>query len=176
MSDDYDCLSPAQTDALLTGATLFLDELFDDLVAVGRGAAFEDTVSLEGCLPWQFRHRYDGFFLRRFLICAVRVVDRLADWDEEPIPASTAECLALRAIVDRAKAVLQMKAEEEGGEPDDDFEEFEEAAFPDLDAELLFDPALDGIEDTDVAKHMGMVLKPTEWFKPIYREVHPYCR
>jgi len=71
---------------------------------------------------------------------------------------------------------LQMGAEEQGDEADDDFEEFEEAAFPDLDVELLFDPSLDGIEDTGVAEYMGMALKPSEWFKPVYGEVHPYCR
>ena len=41
-------------------------------------------------------------------------------------------------------------AEEEGSAPDGDFEDFVEAAFPDLDVEFLFDPAMDGIEDSPV--------------------------
>jgi len=178
MSNDYqyDTLSPAQMDALLTGEALLLDEVFDALEHVGNGTSLEATAALAGCLPPQFQRHYDGFFLRRFLICAARVADRLAAWDEEPIPACTAECLALRAIVDRAKAVLQMGAEEQGDEADDDFEEFEEAAFPDMDVELLFDLSLDGIEDTEVAEYMGMALRPSEWFEPAYGEAHPYCR
>jgi hypothetical protein len=49
-----------------------------------------------------------------------------------------------------------------------------EAAFPDLDIDLLFDPAWDGVEDTDVAEEMGMFLKPAEWFGEAYGPVHPY--
>ena len=176
MGDDKqgDILSTEQRDALITGAALPLDETFDALEHVSNGVSLGET--LAGCLPPQFLRHYDGYFLRRFLICAARVADRLADWEDGLIPACTAECLALRAIVERAQAVLQMRAEEQGDEAADDFEDFEEAAFPDMDVELLFDPSMDGIEDTKTAERMGMALKPSQWFDETYGEVHPYCR
>jgi len=104
----------------------------------------------------------------------MRVADRVAMWDGGTIPASTAECLALMAIIEKAKMLLEMKGEEDGRYQEADFSLFEDIAFPDLDILLLFNPALDGIEDTHVAIYMGMALKPSEWFKQIYAPVHPY--
>lgn len=114
-------------------------------------------------LPPQFQYHYkDALFVKSFIVCVVRVADRLARWRKGTIPASTAECLALKLIIERAKLWLEMKGKVEGLDQELDFDLFEDVAFPDLDIELLFDPALDGIEDTDVARIMGMVLKPSD--------------
>ncbi len=53
---------------------------------------------------------------------------------------------------------------------------FVDVAFPDLDVDLLFKQEWDGIEDTDTAEFLGMYLKPSQWFKPVYgRPAHPFC-
>jgi len=80
----------------------------------------------------------------------------------------------LRAIIKEAEMWSGMKAEKDDKYLEVDFTEFEDIAFPDYDFELLFKPALDGIEDTSMAEKMGMVLKPSDWFKQIYASVHPY--
>lgn len=166
-------LSRAQREALLHGAVVLIDELFDDFIHISEGGTVEDTMVLSD-LPPQFQHHYKVLFVKSFIVCVVRVADRLARWRGGTIPASTAECLALRLIIERAKLLLEMKGKVAGKDQELDFDLFEEVAFPDLDIELLFDLALDGIEDTDVARTMGMVLKPSEWFKPTYGPVHPY--
>lgn len=167
-------LSRVQRNALLHGATMLIDELFDDFIHVSEGGAVDDCMALSGCLPLQFRHHYNELFVKSFIVCVVRVAERLATWKGGTIPASTAECLALRAIIENAKLLLETEDKVEGKDQEMDFSFFEDVAFPDLDIELLFNPALDGIEDSDVAKIMGMVLKPQDWFKPIYGPVHPY--
>jgi hypothetical protein len=50
--------------------------------------------------------------------------------------------------------------------------------FPDADYELLFDPAWDGIEGSEIAEAKGMFLRITQWFIPYAGRVwvHPYCR
>jgi hypothetical protein len=168
-------LTRKQRRALIAAAMMLIDEMFDDYKSVCDGEPIDETIVFAEYLPIQFRHYYNELFLKKFIICVIRIADRLVDWDEGEIPACTAECLALRAIIDRAKGLLEMKAEEEGAEPEDDFEPFVDVAFPDLDAELLFSQAMDGIEDTEAAKDMGMFIKPSQWFVPAYGSVHPYC-
>lgn len=162
-------LTPAQQRALVAAVSIFLDNAFDDLAGIIKGESFDDTI-FDECLPSQFRHHYNVLFLKRFLVCAIRVADRIADWDGWTIPACTAECLALRAIVHYAEAVLDSNNEE-----DSDLDIFVDAAFPDLDIEILFEQALDGFENTEIAKELGMFIKPTQWFLPAYGDIHPYC-
>lgn len=168
-------LSNAQHDALINGAVVLIDDLYTDYIRISKGEAIDDSMVLADCLPRQFRHRYTELFVKKFIVCVIRVADRLAVWDGGTIPASTAECMALMAIIEQAKMWLEMKGEENGRYQEADFSLFEDDAFPDLDAHLLFDLGLDGIENTQMAKQMGMALKPSEWFKPIYfAPVHPY--
>lgn len=171
---EVNILTKDQREALLSGATILIDELFMDFFSIKRGEAIGDHMVLAECLPRQFRHYYNELFVKKFIVCVIRIADRIATWEAGIIPASTAECIALGAIIEQAKALLEMKVERDGRYSEVDFSFFEDIAFPDLDFEFLFDPAFDGIEDTQIAEDMGMVLKPSEWFKPIYGSVHPY--
>lgn len=164
-------LSKMQRDALLSGASVLIDELFRDFISISNGEAIEDHMALADCLPQQFRQHYNALFVKKFITCVIRVADRLASWEDGEIPASTAECMALRSIIENAEVWLEIK---DGRHTAKDFSIFEDIAFPDFDIELLFDPALDGIENTRAAKHMGMALIPSEWFKETYAPVHPY--
>jgi len=167
-------LSQLQREALLRGASILIDELFDDYAQVAEGAKVKDCTALAEYLPPQFRHRYGELFVKSFIVCVVRVADRLATWEGGEIPASTAESLALRAIIEKAKEWLTIKSEEEDRNYNVGFGGFINEAFPDLDIELLFKPVWDGIEDTAAAEAMDMSLKPAQWFDPVYAPVHPY--
>jgi hypothetical protein len=176
MADDtQDILTPAQRKVLIAAATMFIDEAFEDIKDISKGGDIDDTATFAYCLPGQFQHHYTGIFLKQFLVCAIRVADRLAHWHGGEIPSCTAECLALRGIIREAECMLDEKAEQEGTKLECDFDPFIDEAFPDLDINLLFDQALDGIEDTPKAKEMGMYLKPSQWFEPAYGDVHPFC-
>jgi len=82
---------------------------------------------------------------------------------EPPVPllSCTAEELSLRVLIQEAKEGLEMQ----GIEPD--FSEFEDQAFQDdMDIEILYDMALDGIEDTSVGDKMGYGnLEFDQWFE-----------
>jgi hypothetical protein len=60
---------------------------------------------------------------------------------------------------------------------DVDFSTFEQLAYEDMDFELLFEPHLDGIEDTVAGQGMAIAyLHFDQWFTPFREEnpVHPY--
>jgi len=164
-----------QREALLSGANILIDELFEDLFSINNGETIDSSMVLNEYLPRQFKRHYNVLFVKKFIVCVIRLSESIKTWKgEEEIPASTAECIALRAIVKEAETWSEMKAEKDNKYSQMDFSEFEDIAFPDFDFELLFNLALDGIEDTSMAEKMGMVLKPSDWFKPIYASVHPY--
>ena len=131
-------LSQVQREALLRGASMLIDDLFDDYARVSEGGKVNDCTALAEYLPPQFRHRYGELFVKSFIVCMVRMADRLATWEGGAIQASTAESLALRAIIEKAK--LEGEAEEQGRECTVSFDGFIEEAFPDLDIDFLFDP------------------------------------
>ena len=90
-----------------------------------------------------------------------------------PLLSCTAEELALRALIEEAKEVL----DQEGIKAD--FGLFEDEAFQDADHEFLFMPEADGIEDSPEGARLGVGnLRFDEWFTPFLNastQVHPYC-
>ena len=150
------------------------DHLQMDLEGLLRGGEFGATFT--SCyLPAKYLPSYDAGLLRRFLVCVVVVGWKLFDPVHEHRLACTAEELALRAIIQRAEEVL----EEQEQEPVD-FSYLVDVAYEDTDFEMLFDPSLDGIEDSPSGKFLRMVnLKLQEWFLPFNPErgdvVHPYA-
>ena len=171
-------ITSLQREALISGATILVDELFDDLVAVEGGKAIKDTSALSWCLPPQYRNLYTPLLIKRFIICTSRVMDCLPFWQEGCIPMCSAESLALKAIISEAVSYLEMICRDcEDFTPDDlDFSTFEDIAFPDMDIELLFDASMNGIENSEIAEQMGMHIRWEDWFKPIYGSVHPFVR
>lgn len=162
-------LSQAQKEALNAGVSLVIDMFLDDLIALRSGGEFEDT-SMSDQLPARFAHKYDPGFPRKFLVAAVTAAWKLAQPGSWPL-GCVAEELALQAIVDHAEAVLQLEGSSE------DLTDFLDLATKDSDYLLLFDPAWDGIEDSQQGRDARVVnLKFEEWFEPFYdaMPVHPY--
>jgi hypothetical protein len=93
-------------------------------------------------------------------------------------PSSLAEELAARAMIERAKAVLEMGDSEYSG--DEAFEAFTDDYFEDTDFKYLFDNYYDGLDETRLAQIMGISpLHFNDWFKPFSdepsRTPHPYA-
>lgn len=144
--------------------------IYDDAI---NGAADE----LVGQLPPLAQlHADDMFrtaFVSRFAVIAKRLASGLDDL--EAIATCTADEMAVHMVVASARVLYQV------GDPDwiellparpDDDEDFEwliEVLLQDTDVLLLFDPALDGIEDPGTQDPMGgrlVNLHPNDWFKP----------
>jgi hypothetical protein len=52
-------------------------------------------------------------------------------------------------------------------EEDADVDWWREVLLQDLDVLMLFDPSLDGVEDSDVSRELRLInLHPTQWFLP----------
>ena len=91
-----------------------------------------------------------------------------------PLFSCTAEELALHVLIEEARECL----ETEGIEPE--FSEFEDQVFQDdMDINILYDMALDGVENTPVGDSMGYGnLQFDQWFEPFLNAstpVHPYA-
>jgi hypothetical protein len=137
--------------ALIFAVGLVIDELFQDLESLGRGEG-DNVADSTGVffvledLPQRFAQHYTVRFVHRFLAATVMITGRLAQ-DQWASPACVAEALALHIVVARARAFIE---EHELLEPEDIralYHGFDDAAFDDVDHELLYRQDLDGFED-----------------------------
>ena len=168
-SEALDILPPDHLEALLTAIDKLTDEFFDDVAALLEDGEFSQT-SMAEYLPSRYLPRYGALFAKQFLVCLITVAWELRAPGVHRL-ACRAEELALHALIQAAEGIL----EERGGQSD--FGLFEDTAFEDADVELLFTPALDGIDEGEVGRYLGMgSLGFEEWFRPFREEepVHPY--
>lgn len=109
-------------------------------------------------LPIRYQHRYDEGFVQRFLLAVESVIAKLAGQDQSPLE-STAQELALHGLLATAEELAELNNVEV------DFDLFRGLQFEDLDHELLFDPALDGVEE-DTANQLRFAnLRFEDWFE-----------
>jgi hypothetical protein len=165
-------LARTHREALHTALNVLVDRFFDELPEMTTGEIDLAESSLASFLPPNYAPRYTLLFQKRFFACLLSVGWKLAQRRPRmPLLSCTAEELALRALIEQAKSVLEMR----GVNPD--FDDFEDIAFQDLDHEILFDPSLDGLEDTAAGVQLGMgYLHFDDWFKPFdnaITAVHP---
>jgi hypothetical protein len=167
---------------LMHAADLLIDELIDDIVTLraeetvaderDTASLIEDTWVLSQ-LPPRFAASYTPLFAQRLLVAVVDLTGRLTKgW--EPL-ASVAQELGLRVLLD----LVEVVADTAGVALDDDWRgHLEELLFEDLDHELLYDPAHDGIEDDPDRQPPGMApMRFEDWFEPFNdeRTMPPYA-
>ena len=160
-----DVLLESHREALHAALCLLCDDYLD------RPADREAIVVSH--LPGQNVLKYDERFLRGFFATLVTVGYKLAQpTPPSPFLSCTAEELALNALITEAEAIIM------GQGVDPDFSEFEDSLYQDMDFRLLFDPAMDGIEDSEVGDTLGVGrLRFSEWFAPFENAtaaVNPY--
>ena len=95
-------------------------------------------------LPRKYLPRYAPLFAQKFQVCLITVGWKLLAQDQYDL-ACVAEELAMHAIVRRAGVLLDLERKSAA------FSAVDELGFQEVDFILLFDPALDGIEDSDIA-------------------------
>lgn len=112
-----------------------------------------------GFLPFMYRPRYDEVFVRRFLAVLGAVIDKLGQPDSGPLE-STAEELVLHGLLATAEELA------DANDVEVDFDLFRHGCFEDLDHELLFSPAFDGVDDVTAPELRLVNLAFEDWFKP----------
>ena len=115
-------------------------------------------------------------WIDRFISCFYEVADRISvgNVSEESVTRCSGEEMAFHLIIDHPKAEFDsgMDAEDEHlcrlphrGHADTDFELIRDALLQDDDILMLFDPALDGIDEPD-SGYRTVNLHPSRWFLP----------
>jgi hypothetical protein len=165
--------SYAQREAVRRATIFLIDSLFLDLQSVGQEGWSLDDSFFDACLPRRYRLRYTPDFLRRFFVCVVVAAWNLAQAEPAPV-ACLAEALAVRAITDTARMLLELEGRTL------DFDAVEHEVLEDTDFEYLFDPAQDGVEDSPFGRRVGMEpLGIAYWFTAYgdgtRGDVHPYA-
>lgn len=169
--------------ALIFASSLVIDELFEDIKTLaesnGSVADTDDVFMVLEDLPERFAQHYNGRFARQFLVAAVMITARLAAEEWTP-PASIAEALALHIVVENAKVLL------DGHDLLDEdvsleylYNGFDDAAYEDVDHELLYRRDFDGFEDDqDITSSLRLADMHVEaWFNPLADSdatVHPF--
>jgi hypothetical protein len=161
-------LSAAQRAALRTGVDFVSGLYFGDLEMLATGVPFSQT-TMRYDLPAKYLPRYDLAFAQRFLIAVLTVAWKLRAPGAYPL-ASVAEELALHAVTSMATSLLEQEQQ------DADLGAFDIVAYEDMDFLLLFDPAYDGVQDTELPLGSPIAnLRFADWFRPFRASdpVHP---
>ncbi|MGQ0845248.1 MAG: hypothetical protein ACT4QF_14060 [Sporichthyaceae bacterium] len=142
-----------------------------DLNFVREGARVGDDpeyrIDVLWQLPQRFAHRYDAAFTQQFLDSYRDLVARLQRSPWQP-PSCVAHELGLRLLLNRVDLLVHTH---ELTVSKDWRCRVEELLFEDLDHELLYDPACDGIED-DPNLGSDLRLEPMNfeaWFEPFHK-------
>jgi hypothetical protein len=162
---------------LIHAAVIIIDELIEDIVSLrmeedDTASQIEDAWVLSQ-LPSRFAASYTPLFAQKFLVAVVDVTGRLTKgW--EPL-ASVAQELGLRVLLNQVEVV----ADTAGVALDQHWRgHLEDLLFEDLDHELLYNPAHDGIEDDPESQPPGMApMRFEDWFEPFNdeRTMPPYA-
>jgi len=169
-----DVLPASHREALRDAAITYLDECFSAIADGEPGQSYADT-PIGSYLPSRYEQYYDGRFARDWTTTVAVVGWKLAQPGEVTL-ACVAEELALFALIRQARMLLDLR---ERGSDEQAWSDFHDLVFEDEDFLFLFNPELDGIEETEWARQHAVVgLKFNEWFQPFdpasHGAPHPY--
>lgn len=179
----YGVTNPLVRDALLLAVDLWIDEGYDEVARLSHGD--EGIGVFDDYLPPMFEDQYGAVFYRAFMNAIVVVSWKLAQPKAHSL-ACVAEELALNAIVQKAKVVVDMWADDDRNPHvtldnkealDSGLEDVIEDMAEDRDFEYLFHgrtpegPVADSLGLTVIAFHL--------WFEPFNDDgsrgfPHPY--
>jgi hypothetical protein len=157
-----DVLPASHRQALRDAAVTYLDECFSAIAEGEPGQSYAET-PIGSYLPSRYEQYYDGRFARDWTTTVAVVGWKLAQPSEVTL-ACVAEELALFALIRQARMLLDLGERESDEQA---WSDFRDLVFEDEDFLFLFNPELDGIEETEWAREHAVVgLKFSEWFRP----------
>jgi hypothetical protein len=163
-----DVLSESHRETLRRAAITYLDECFSAIAEGEPGQSYADT-PIGSYLPARYEHYYDGRFARAWATCVAVVGWKLAQ-PRDAVLACVAEELAVFALIRQAQVLLDLREVENDEQA---WSDFRDLVFEDEDFLVLFNPELDGIEETEWARQHAVVgLKFREWFRPFDSASH----
>jgi hypothetical protein len=163
-----DVLPESHREALRDAAVTYLDECFSAIAEGEPGQNYADT-PIGSYLPSRYEHYYDGRFARGWATTVAVVGWKLAQ-PGDVILACVAEELALFSLIRQAQVLLDLRETENDEQA---WSDLSDLVFEDEDFLFLFNPELDGIEETEWAREHAVVgLKFDEWFLPFDAASH----
>lgn len=162
---------------LMHASEIVVEELFEDVVDLHTQEVIQaddiDETWILSQLPSRFAAGYCARFARMFLVALVDVTSRFArGW--EPLTCVAQE-LCLRVLLNEVEVMADLAVVT----LDDNWRgHLEDILFEDLDHELLYDPAYDGIEEDPDSQPPGMApMAFSDWFAPFSaeRSMPPYA-
>jgi len=139
--------------AIAVAGEILTDFISQDLTDV---ASRHEAINADAYLPPAWQIGLDETFLAGMAGAMAFVTTGLTDVDWEG-PSSTAEELCLMAILDHASEVIpEVWKIEDKARLKADVMDLREIGFQDIDHEFLFEPAMDGIDNSDLGAQMGM--------------------
>jgi len=139
--------------AIAAAGEILTDFISQDLADV---ASRREAINADAYLPPARQIGLDETFLTGMANAMTFVTTGLtnADWEG---PTNTAEELCLKAILDHASEVIpDVWKIEDRARLKADVMDLREIGFQDIDHEFLFEPAMDGIDTSDLGAQMGM--------------------
>jgi hypothetical protein len=157
-----DVLPASHREALRDAAVTYLDECFAAIAQGEPGQSYADT-PIGNYLPARYEQYYDGRFARDWTTTVAVVGWKLAQPCDVTL-ACVAEELALFELIRQAQVHLDLREAENDEQA---WSDFRDLVFEDEDFLFLFNPELDGLEETEWARQHAIVgLKFSEWFLP----------
>lgn len=159
---DPDELDEPNRRALEMAAGLMCETFAHEACQTRPSDVLDPDSTMAECLPRKHRLRYSRRFAFDFLGALYVVLDRLADRHHSgPVCNTTAQELAFRGLIETAGTLLE-------GTDDSGLREFYDLRVEDTDIEWLFDPAMDGAEDSTLLRNMTdpANLAFDRWFEP----------
>lgn len=161
-----DLLTAEQRRALLTACVTVVEDELEGLL----DGDYQDGV-LFGFLPPIARGEHAHRAFKQLLVALVAVGQKLAETDT-PELSCVAEEIALALRIWGAETHLEAWGVDHPG-----FSGYYDCTYEDTDFEMLWDLSLDGIEDSDLGRHLGVgYLHPRDWGRPFATTgpPHPY--
>ncbi len=139
--------------AIAVAIEILTDFISQDLTDV---ASRREAINADAYLPPAWQIGLDETFLAGMSNAMGFVATGLTDVDWKG-PSSTAEEVCLKAILDHASEVIpDVWTIKDSARLHADVMDLREIGFQDIDHEFLFEPAMDGIDKSDLGAQMGM--------------------
>ena len=139
--------------AIAAAGEILTDFIRQDLTDV---ALRREAINADAYLPPAWQIGLDETFLAGMANAMRFVTKGLTDAEWEG-PANTAEELCLKAILDHTSELIpDVWKIEDGARLDADVMDLRAIGFQDIDHEFLFEPEMDGIDQSDLGVQLGM--------------------